>query len=133
MPGIEYQVCTLVQVYIVLGVGIVFLFAKHGNNYGDIEMNITELFEQQIAGGATDNFFYGTEIDGTVRIERHRGPLETLSLDGLVFDRMMGSTPFFRPVNRDNVLTSEQSAKRRENRKEMRSKLGFSRVGLDNV
>jgi len=28
-------------------------------------MNITELFEQQIAGGATDNFFYGTEIDGT--------------------------------------------------------------------
>jgi len=28
-------------------------------------MNITELFEQQIRGGATDNFFYGTEIDGT--------------------------------------------------------------------
>ena len=68
-----------------------------------------------------------------MRIERHRGPLETLSLDGLVFDRMMGSTPFFRPVNRDNVLTSEQSAERRENRKEMRSKLGFSRVGLNNI
>ena len=96
-------------------------------------MNITKLFEQQIQGGATDNWFYGTEIDGTVRIERHRGPLETLSLDGLVFDRMMGSTPFFRPVNRDNVLTSEQSAERRENRKEMRSKLGFSRVGLNNI
>ena len=57
---------------------------------------ITNYFKEQIAGGATDNFFYGTEIDGTVRIERHRGPLETLSLDGLVFDRMMGSTPFFR-------------------------------------
>ena len=55
-----------------------------------------QYFEQQIESGATDNFFYGTEIDGTVRIERHRGPLETLSLDGLVFDRMMGSTPFFR-------------------------------------
>ena len=57
---------------------------------------MNEYFEQQIAGGATDNWFYGTEIDGTMRIERHRGPLETLSLDGLVFDRMMGSTPMFR-------------------------------------
>ena len=56
-----------------------------------------EYFKQQIEGGATDNFFYATEIDGTVRIERHRGSLETLSLDGLVFDRMMGSTPMFRP------------------------------------
>jgi hypothetical protein len=60
-------------------------------------MNITELFEQQIRGGATDNFFYGTEIDGTVRIERHRGTINSLSLDSFVFDRMMGSTPFFRP------------------------------------
>ena len=56
---------------------------------------IRKLFEQQITGGATDQFFYATEIDGTVKIERHRGPLETLSLDGLVFDRMMGSTPMF--------------------------------------
>jgi hypothetical protein len=60
-------------------------------------MNITELFEQQIRGGATDNFFYGIEIDGTVRIERHRGTIDSLSLDSFVFDRMMGSTPFFRP------------------------------------
>ena len=58
---------------------------------------ITNYFKEQIAGGATDNWFYGTEIAGEVRIERHRGPLETLVLDGLVFDRMMGSTPFFRP------------------------------------
>jgi len=57
---------------------------------------MNEYFKEQIEGGATDQFFYGTEIDGTVRIERHRGPLETLSLDGLTFDRMMGSTPFFR-------------------------------------
>ena len=55
-----------------------------------------QYFEQQIAGGATDNFFYGTEHDGEVRIERHRGSLETLSLEDLVFDRMMGSTPFFK-------------------------------------
>ena len=55
-----------------------------------------QYFEQQIAGGAIDNFFYGTKIDGIVRIERHRGTIETLSLDGLVFDRMMGSTPMFR-------------------------------------
>ena len=60
-------------------------------------MNITELFEQQIASGATDNWFYGTEIDGTVRIERHRGAIDSLTLTGLEFDRMMGSTPFFRP------------------------------------
>ena len=64
-------------------------------------MNITELFEQQIAGGATDNFFYGTEIDGTVRIERHRGTIDSLRLTGLEFDRMMGSTPFFRPCAYD--------------------------------
>ena len=94
---------------------------------------ILNYFKEQIEGGATDNFFYGTEIDGEVRIERHRGPLETLSLDGLVFDRMMGSTPFFRPGNRDNALTPEQSKERRENRKEIRSKLGYSRVGLGNV
>ena len=55
-----------------------------------------QYFEQQIEGGATDNFFYCTEIDGTVKIERHRGTIDSLSLDGLVFDRMMGSTPMFR-------------------------------------
>lgn len=56
-----------------------------------------QYFEQQIAGGATDNFFYGTEHDGEVRIERHRGPLQTLALDDeLVFDRMMDSIPFFK-------------------------------------
>lgn len=59
---------------------------------------MNEYFKQQIDGGAIDQFFYATEIDGTVRIERHRGSLETLSLEGLVFDRMMGSTPFFKPV-----------------------------------
>lgn len=56
-----------------------------------------QYFEQQFAGGATDEFFYGTEIDGTLRLLRHRGPIQTLSLDGLVFDRMHGSTPMFRP------------------------------------
>ena len=61
-------------------------------------MNITELFQQQIEGGATDNFFYGTEIAGTVRIERHRGTIDSLTLTGLEFDRMMGSTPFFKLV-----------------------------------
>ena len=61
-------------------------------------MNITELFEQQITGGATDDFFYGNEIDGTVRIERHRGTIDSLRLTGLEFDRMMGSTPFFKLV-----------------------------------
>ena len=57
---------------------------------------MNEYFKKQIEEGATDNWFYGTEIDGTVRIERHRGPLQTLSLDDLVFYRMMGATPMFR-------------------------------------
>lgn len=53
-----------------------------------------QYFEQQIAGGATDNFFYGTEHNGEVRIERHRGSLDTLPT-GLRFLRMVDSTPFF--------------------------------------
>ena len=61
-------------------------------------MNIEQLFAQQIQSGATDNFFYGTEIDGTVKIERHRGTIDSLRLTGLEFDRMMGSTPFFKPI-----------------------------------
>lgn len=61
-------------------------------------MNITKLFEQQIRGGATEDFFYGTEHDGTVRIERHRDTIDSLSLIGLKFDRMIGSTPFFKPA-----------------------------------
>ena len=60
--------------------------------------DVKELFAQQIAGGATDNLFYGTEIDGTVRIERHRGAIDSLSMTGLEFTKMMGSTPFFKLV-----------------------------------
>lgn len=94
---------------------------------------MNEYFKEQIAGGATDNWFYGTEIAGEVRIERHRGPLETLSLSGLVFDRMMGSTPFFRPADRDNALTPEQREARRENRREIMRNQGYSRIGRNNV
>jgi len=50
-----------------------------------------------ISEGYPEKEIYGTEIDGTVRIERHRGTIDSLSLDSFVFDRMMGSTPFFRP------------------------------------
>jgi hypothetical protein len=60
--------------------------------------DVKELFAQQIAGGATDNFFYGTEHKGEVRIERHRGTIDSLRLTGLEFTRMMGSTPFFKLV-----------------------------------
>ena len=66
-------------------------------------MNITELFKQQVDGGATDQFFYGTEHNGEVRIERHRGSLDTFP-QGLSFLRMMGSTPFFKPVEVEEVL-----------------------------
>ena len=59
--------------------------------------NIAELFRQQIDGGATDQFFYGIEYDGEVRLERLRGTLDTFPKK-LVFLRMMGSTPFFKPI-----------------------------------
>ncbi len=57
---------------------------------------MTEYFKEQLDGGATDNFFYAVETNGSLKIERHRGPLETLSLEKLVFDRMMGATPLFK-------------------------------------
>lgn len=60
-------------------------------------MNITELFKQQIEGGATDQFFYGTEHMGEVRIERLRGSLDSFP-QGLEYFKMVGSTPFFRPT-----------------------------------
>jgi hypothetical protein len=63
--------------------------------------DIKEYFREQLSNGATDNFFYAIEMCGEVRIERHRGPLQTLSLDGLVFDRMMASTPFFKIIGVD--------------------------------
>lgn len=59
--------------------------------------NIAELFKQQIAGGATDQFFYGTEHNGEVRLERLRGSLESFP-KGLEYVKMVGSTPFFKPV-----------------------------------
>lgn len=61
--------------------------------------DIKEYFQEQLAGGTTDNFFYGTENRGEVRIERHRGPIQTLRLEGLVFDRMVASTPFFKVLS----------------------------------
>ena len=62
--------------------------------------NIKEFFKDQIAGGATDKFFYGIhgKIEGTLSIQCHRGPLQTLSLDGLIFDKMVNSTPFFKTI-----------------------------------
>jgi len=65
---------------------------------------MNEYFKQQIESGVTDNFFYGTEMNGEVRIERHRGPIQTLVLDGLEFDRMMGSTPFFKSCMVENAI-----------------------------
>ena len=60
---------------------------------------ILNYFREQIEGGATDQFFYGTEMNGEVRIERHRGSLDTFP-QGLVFLRMMDSTPFFKPAEK---------------------------------
>ena len=40
-------------------------------------------------------------LTAPVRIERHRGAIDSLRPAGLEFDRMMGSTPFFRPCAYD--------------------------------
>lgn len=68
---------------------------------------MNEYFKKQLESGATDKFFYGVygTIEGTLRIECHRGPLQTLSLEGLEFDRMVESTPMFKP-QREVVLDS---------------------------
>jgi hypothetical protein len=61
-----------------------------------------QYFEAQIAGGATDQFFYGTENGGEVRIERHRGSLDSLPTY-LQFTKMVGSTPFFTIADYDEA------------------------------
>jgi hypothetical protein len=38
---------------------------------------MNEYFKSQIEEGATEMFFYATEQEGNLRIERHRGTLET--------------------------------------------------------
>lgn len=65
-------------------------------------MNIQEIFKAQIDGGATEQFFYGLETDPevpeqwSIKIERHRGSLETFP-DNLVFVRYLTpSNPLFR-------------------------------------
>lgn len=59
---------------------------------------INELFKEQINGGAIDQFFYVIENNGKVSIERHRGALDTLSINNLEFVRMSKSTPVFRKL-----------------------------------
>lgn len=66
--------------------------------------NIKELFELQVNSGATDQFFYVIENNGELRIERHRGTLDTLSINNLEFVRMSKSTPVFRPAGVEEVL-----------------------------
>lgn len=54
---------------------------------------MNEYFKEQLADGATEMFFYD---DGSLVIERHRGSLETMTLNALVFDHMMENVPFFK-------------------------------------
>lgn len=63
---------------------------------------ILNYFKEQIEGGATDQFFYGTEMNGEVRIERHRGTLDTFPTD-LKFTRMAGSVPFFTKEQNETI------------------------------
>jgi hypothetical protein len=61
---------------------------------------ILKYFKEQIECGAKDNFFYCTEMNNEVRIERHRGTLDTFP-NHLEFVRMSGSVPFFKQKGND--------------------------------
>ena len=63
-------------------------------------MNIQEIFKNQIAGGATEMFFYGLERAEpfTVSIMRHLGSLDTFPAN-LEFVRFLTpSNPLFKEV-----------------------------------
>lgn len=83
-------------------------------------MNLENWFGQQIEGGAKEMFFYGIESDdeGNMRIKSHRGTLDTFPTD-LKFSRMVAGTPFFTANKMIN-----------EDRKAIKSDLGYSRVGM---
>lgn len=63
-------------------------------------MNTQEIFKNQIAGGATEMFFYGLERPEpfTVSIMSHKGSLDSFP-GNLEFVRMLAeSTPLFKEV-----------------------------------
>ena len=67
------------------------------NHPSTLEEVNNEYFKEQLASGATEMFFYGIIYDDdSIVIERHRGYLKTMSLDGLVYDHTMRSIPFFK-------------------------------------
>jgi hypothetical protein len=55
---------------------------------------MNEYFKEQLAGGATDQFFYGIEHNDELKLLRHHGPMESFP-NNLQFSRMVGSTPLF--------------------------------------
>jgi len=55
---------------------------------------ILNYFREQIEGGATDNWFYGIEMNGEVCVERLHGILVAFPTN-LKFMRMAGSVPIF--------------------------------------
>ncbi len=79
-------------------------------------MNIQELFKEQIAQTTREDayFFYGLESGDKVRLVTHKTGLDNFP-ENLQFTRMVGSTPFFVDM------------------RELKSELGYSRVGLGNV
>lgn len=63
-------------------------------------MNIQEIFQAQIDGGATEMFFYGLERPEphTISIMRHKGSLDTFPAN-LEFVRFLTpSNPLFKEV-----------------------------------
>lgn len=70
-----------------------------------------EYFKKQLESGATDKFFYGVygTIEGTLQIECHHGPLQTLSLTDLEFDRMVESIPMFNTNNTNRKVILDSS------------------------
>lgn len=59
-----------------------------------------EYFRSQIEEGAREMFFYAIEREGNLRIERHRGTLETFPFDKLEYVRHLTDGM---PLFRDNI------------------------------
>jgi hypothetical protein len=57
---------------------------------------MTEYFKSQIEQGATEMFFYAIERDGNLRIQSHRGTLETFPTNLEYVRHLTDGVPLFK-------------------------------------
>jgi hypothetical protein len=57
---------------------------------------MNEHFKNQIEQGATEMFFYAVERDGNLRIERHRGTIDTFPTNLEYLRHLTDGVPLFK-------------------------------------